>query len=169
MTIRDLTVALAPVREGLLRRARSEADRVGAEAAAEEARVLSDARARAAGMLGEARAKGEADAAAVRAAELVRAHRAARSITLTARRMAYEELRRRVADELGRRCADPQVRAVLADRVRQVLGPPARVTDDPRGGVVGSVDGRRVDYTSDALAAGVVEALAEEVEELWRP
>lgn len=167
MTERDTTDALAPVREALVRRARADAETAVAAAEAEQARLLADARARAGAILAEASAQGEADAVALHAAELARARRAARSIMLGAQRAVYEELCRRAADEVSRRCADAEVRAALTTRIRRLLGPAAQVVDDPHGGVVGCLDGRRLDYSRDTLAANAVRALGEEVTALW--
>lgn len=167
MTRDEAATSITPVRDALVRRARADAERLRAEAGADAARTEADARQEAEHILAEARARGEADAAAVRAAELVRARRTARTIVLGARRAGYQKLRRNVEAELARRYADPALRAALVARVRHVLGDGALVVDAPGGGVLGRHDGRRVDYSLAALTARAVEALDDTVEQLW--
>lgn len=166
-TLGEAVAALAPVRDALLTRARSDADRLRAEAAADAARVEEEAGTEAERILTEARRRGDTDAAAVRATELVRARRAARAIVLGAQRAAYQELCRQVEAELTRRYADPGLRAALVAWVRRVLGENAVIADTPDGGVLGRLDGRRVAYTPQTQTARTIEALADTVERLW--
>ncbi len=165
----EAVVALTPVREALVSRARTDAGRLGVEAAADAARLIADARHQAEQILIEARTRGHADAAAVRAVEQVRARRAGRSTVLAAQRAAYEDLVSHVEAELAQRYTGPALRAALLGRVRRVLGEAAVVTDAPGGGVLGRLDGRRVEYTPAALAARAVEALDDTVVGLWAP
>jgi vacuolar-type H+-ATPase subunit E/Vma4 len=161
--------ALAPVREGLLRRARAEAGQVRADAEAEAAGIEAQGRGQADRILAEARRQGEADAQAVRTAELIRTRRVARGIVLDAQRAAYRQLRRELESELARRYAGPRVRAAVADQIRQLLGAAATVLDAPGGGMLGLVAGRQVDYSVSAVADRAVQALGEVVEGLWTP
>jgi hypothetical protein len=141
----ELDAALEPVRGALLDRARADATAAGAAADARAEGVLAGARAEADRLVAQARAQGAADGAAALAATRARARRQARSVVLAAQRAAYEELRRRAR----------------ADALRLSGG--AQRTSPVEGG------GRRIVWSSDALADEALDALGGELEKLWAP
>ncbi|MFE6685870.1 hypothetical protein ACFVFQ_05260 [Streptomyces sp. NPDC057743] len=162
---------LAPVRTALLRAAEAEAERLVAEARRDAATTLAAARSAAATTLREARHRGERDGARAASATLARARRTARAGLLEAQAAAYDELREEVlrrARQCWREASRAAVRERLTGLVRQALGPEATVTEHPRGGVVGTADGRCVDLSLDAVAGRVLDQAGAEVERLWR-
>jgi vacuolar-type H+-ATPase subunit E/Vma4 len=161
---------LLPVRQALLARAASEAERLLAEADADAGAILIRARREADAIRAEARAEGEADAAQLLAAERARGRRRARAVVLGAERESYDELRSRIARALPSLRTDPAYRDwvdSLGAQVRALLGADATVTEHPDGGVSGEVTGRRVAYTLAGLADRALEALGPDVETMW--
>ncbi|MGV4928108.1 hypothetical protein K2224_38495 (plasmid) [Streptomyces sp. BHT-5-2] len=162
---------LAAVRTALLRAAAEDADRLVAAAYRDADAVVADARSRSAAVLRAARRQGEQAGARAAADATARTRHAVRTGILRARAEAYDELRRTVLSHV-RRCREepgyPAVREQLADRARRLLGPGATLAEHPRGGVVGSADGRRVDLSLDALAGRVLDGAGAGIESLWR-
>ena len=175
MTIRasDLHVdPLAVVRGALLDNARRDAAATVADADAAAASVVAQARAEASALLVEARSRGEADGAVVLAAERSRSAREARGLVLAERRAAYDSLRQRARDLVSALREDPSypdLLEALRQRVSQELGPDATMREHERGGIVGESAGRRVVYTLDDLADGIVDQLGDDLDELWAP
>lgn len=168
----DLQDALAPVRDGLLGRARADADATVAAADAEAAVTLAGARTLAASIREEARARGERDAAALEERERARARREARSTVLQAQRAAYEQLRRAAetaARGLRAGPAYPDLLAGLTARAAAELGPEAVVREHPDGGVLAEAAGRRWDGTLHTLADRALADLGADVQGLWAP
>ena len=168
----QLRSALAPVREALLTRARADADAVLAEADGDAAASVAQARGRAASLVDEARAAGARDAAVLAARERIGAQRAARSAVLQAQAAAYEELRRRSRAALRALRDDPAYPGLLEGlraRARARLGDDAVLREDPGGGVVAEVAGRRLELTLDALTDDALSGLGGEVARLWAP
>lgn len=164
--------ALEPVRAQLIRRARAEADATLAAARTEVADQVASARARAAAILDEARAQGEAQAAAQTAAQRSSARRKARAMELDAERAVYAAVRAEIERGVLALRDAPDYRllhAGLERRARDLLGPHARLVADPRGGVVGTAPGLRVDLSLPAVAARALGAIGEEVARLWTP
>ncbi|MEU2980919.1 V-type ATP synthase subunit E [Streptomyces hirsutus] len=167
-----LPAALEPVRDRLLRAARTDAEELLARADREAEALLDEARAQAAAILDDARHQGETDATQGRTAELTRVRRTIRARELGVRRQAYEELCRRATERVRglRNTADyPAIRDRLHRRARQLLGPDAELAEHPGGGFVAQAPGRRVDCTLDALAARALDRLGAEAESLWAP
>lgn len=163
---------LAPVREGLLERARQDGRRLLAEARATADAALARAEQEASGIRAEARAQGEADAAVVLASERMRVRRQARSVVLRAERDAYLGLRAEVHASLaGWRdgAGHQRIGDRLAARARDLLGEGAVITEDASGGVVGEVAGRRVVLSLDAIADRVLDARNLDLAGLWTP
>jgi vacuolar-type H+-ATPase subunit E/Vma4 len=158
--------ALEPLTATLLARARADADGERTTARQEGQRAVEAARDQADAVLAQARALGEADAAAMLAAERARARSAARGEVLAAQRAAFDELRDQARTAVAGLLADPVSRGRLAASMRTRLGDGATVRDHPAGGVVAeSPDGRRIDACLDALLDA---ALAElDLEQLW--
>lgn len=170
--VNAITAALASVRAALLRQAHADAQRTRAEADTEAATTVTRARARAREILVAARVRGEADAAAMRAADRVLAQRAARAKILAARRATYEQFRRQAIDavcQLRERSDYPAIRTELTARARVLLGSDTVVTEDPRGGIIARDAGRRLDYTLAEFAVRALDRLGAEVEGLWEP
>ncbi len=164
--------ALAPVRAYLLRQAEAEAARILAEARAQADSILQQARSGAAEMVGQATALGEADAAPAAAAERSRGRDQARSITLSAQREAYQDLRGQVLAAVGGLQAGPGYQHLLSRLVtiaRRAAGPDAAVTVQPEGGVVARSRDIVVDCTLPRLAGLAVDELGGQVRELWTP
>ncbi len=161
---------LTPLVSALLARAHQQAEQLLALARSEADEVTARAQQQADALLAEARAKGVADGEAVVAGERARAERAARGLVLDAQRQAYDQARRAARDAVSDLRHDPDypdLRETLRARATRDLGPDVRVAEDPRGGIVAASDGRRVDYSFDALADDIVDRLAAEVEGIW--
>lgn len=163
---------LAPLREALLARARTDADATLARADEAARATVEQAQAEAAAILAEARAKGAQEADAVAAAERARASRAAREVVMTAQRQAYEALRdqaRSAVAELRRDDAYPHLRDALTARVHAELGAEAVVEELPDGGVVGRVPGRSLRFALADLADHLVDRLGGAADGVWSP
>ena len=164
--------ALAPVRQALLERARSDAARLLARAEADAEDMLARARTAAATVVDEARARGEQEAAALLETERARSRATARAAELAARRAAYEQLRERTAALLRQRCTGPdrdRITERMSAAVRAVLGPDAALLPATGGGITGPHGGRFADCSLAVLADRAVGLLGAEVEWLWRP
>ncbi|RZU53391.1 hypothetical protein EV385_5314 [Krasilnikovia cinnamomea] len=155
--------SLAPVRSALLNRARADAEKIRAGAAAEAGQATAAAQARAEAIRAEAETAGRAEARAAGAAEVAAAGRTARGLILRARREAYEELRDAVRQRLAE---DPLLIEVFSARIRRALSPGATLTVVP-GGVVGVDEDRQVECTIDGLTDEVLRRLGSSVEDLW--
>lgn len=162
--------ALAPLHSELLRRAEADADRTLAEAEAEARDVVERAEREARGILDDARTAGAAEATTARAAERARTRRVHQSAILAAQRNAYEQLGSRATEAVGRLRDEPgypALRMRLAARATDILGADAVVTEDPAGGIVAEVAGRRLDLTLTAFAARALERVEVGVDGLW--
>jgi len=164
--------ALAPVRAYLLRGARAEADRILAGARAQAAAMVCQARRDAAEAAGQARARGRAETVPLAAAERRRGREQARSIVLGAQRAAHEELRAQVLAAAAGLRDEPGYERLLARltaMAERAAGPGAAVTADPAGGVVAQSARTVVDCSLPRLAGLAVDALGDQVGELWTP
>jgi vacuolar-type H+-ATPase subunit E/Vma4 len=164
--------ALAPVRTRLLETAGIEAERIVAQARAEAAMVVQNAHRRAAEEIARARAQGRADGARAAAAVRNRGREQARSIALGAQRDARDELRREVLAALGGLRTEPGYRQLLlrpTAMAARAAGPDATVTVQPAGGVVARSGSVLVDCTLPRLGGLAVDALGDQVRELWTP
>jgi hypothetical protein len=162
---RQVVVALAPVREALLARARADADRIRVEGSASAARVLSAAGELADRILTDARREGEAAAATALAAERARIRRQARATVLAARREAYEHLRAQARTAVGELAREADLVAGLGAAVRAALGDGAQIVEVDSGGVVGEAGGRRLDCSLTGFADRAVTELFDELED----
>ena len=163
---------LAPVRTHMLRTARSEADRIVEEARSQAAAMVRQARRGAAEAVELAAAQGRADGALAAAAEQSRGRQQARSIVLSAQREVHEELRGQVLDAARGLRDEPGYERLLrrlTAMASRAAGPDATVTASPAGGVVARSRGVRVDCTLPRLAGLAVDALGDQVRELWTP
>jgi len=166
----DAVTALAPVSGWLLRDAREEAERVVAEARAEAVATLDRARAEAERAVALAVAAGQAEGAQFAAAERARGHEQARSVLLSARREAYDELCGEVLAAAARLRDEPGYQRLigrLATMAANAAGPEAAITVAPGGGVVARSPHVIVDCSLPRLALLAVEALGYQVRELW--
>jgi len=164
--------ALAPVRAHLLREARAEADRILEEARCQAAATLRQARRDDEKAVGQARTRGEAEIAQAAAAERRRGREQARVIVLGARRQAREELCARVLTAVGGLRDEPGYERLLARltvMAARAAGPGATVTADQAGGVVARSGRAVVDCSLPRLAGLAVDALGDQVTELWTP
>ncbi len=168
----EQAAALAPVRAHLLRGARTEADRILAEARVQAAATVRQARHDAEDAVRQARTRGQAEAARAAEAERNQGREQARSIVLGARRQAHEELRAQVLAAVGGLRDEPGYERLLARltaMAARAAGPGATVAADPAGGVVARSDGTVVDCSLPRLASLAVDALGDQVTELWTP
>jgi len=148
---------LAPVRDALLRLARSDADAVLAEADRDVADQLARADAQAAELLDRARGQSAADTGVVVAAEKSRVMREARSVELRASRAAYDALVAAATAAVRAQVAtDPDVLAALTARARRELGPDATIGSTPDGGLVAEAGNRRLGLPVAALVERAV-------------
>jgi len=164
--------ALGAVRAYLLRGARAEADRILEEARCQAAATLRQARHDAEKAVGQARTRGEAEIALAAAAERRRGREQARAIVLGARRQAREELSARVLTAAGGLRDEPCYEGLLARltvMAARAAGPGATVTADQAGGVVARSGRAVVDCSLPRLAGLAVDALGDQVTELWTP
>jgi vacuolar-type H+-ATPase subunit E/Vma4 len=164
--------ALTPLRAYLLRGARAEADRILEEARCQAAATLRQARRDAEKTVGQARKRGEAEIALAAAAERRRGREQARVIVLGARRQAREELSARVLTAAGGLRDEPGYEGLLARltvMAARAAGPGATVTADQAGGVVARSGRALVDCSLPRLAGLAVDALGDQVTELWTP
>ena len=163
-------VALAPLHAELLRRAAVEADRILADANAEARGVLDRAQAEARTIIEGARAAGAAQAAMAQAAERARTRRADRREILAAKQVGYEQLRARATESIQRLRDEPGYPALrdrLTARAVGILGADAVTAEDPAGGIVAEVAGRRLDLSLTAFAARAFERIEADIDGLW--
>jgi vacuolar-type H+-ATPase subunit H len=164
--------ALVPVRGYLLGDARTEADRILAAARTEADALLRQARGDAEHAIDLARAQGRTEAAPIAVAERCRGRARAHAILLGAQRETYDELCRRIRDEAGRLRDDPGY-GLLLERLTalasQAAGPGATISYPPPGGVLARSGQVVVDCSLPRLAAQAVQALGDQVRELWEP
>jgi vacuolar-type H+-ATPase subunit E/Vma4 len=169
---RTQDTALAPVRASMLRGARAEADRILEEARCQAAATLRQARRDAEEAVGQARMRGEAEIALAAAAERRRGREQARAIVLGARLEAREELYAQVLTAVGHLRGEPGYERLLARltvMAARAAGPGATVTADQVGGVVARSGRAVVDCSLPRLARLAVDALGDQVTELWTP
>ncbi|MEV7011401.1 V-type ATP synthase subunit E [Streptosporangium sp. NPDC051022] len=163
---------LAPLIDGMLRRARADAAAIGSAAEKEAAETVETARREAQALLAEARASGAAQARKRENAERARVRHQARGVELAARREVLEELRTRAVAAV-RALRDDPLHPRLVERVSAMIraagGEDLVIREHPGGGVVAEGRGHRVDCTLDALAGRAVDALGGKVERLWAP
>jgi vacuolar-type H+-ATPase subunit E/Vma4 len=122
--------------------------------------------------IARARAQGRADGARAAAAERSRGREKARSIVLRAQRDAQDELRRQVLAAISGLRAEPGYRQLLlrlTAMAARAAGPDATVSVVPAGGVVARSADVLVDCTLPRLAGLAVDALGDQVRELWTP
>jgi vacuolar-type H+-ATPase subunit E/Vma4 len=167
----DLVAALEPVRRALLDDAGAEADRLVEEATAEAEAQVRAAETRAERAVEQARERARATAAARARRAVGAARREAHAVQLQAESRIWADVVERLHRAVDTMPSDPRYPALL-DRLEQVarrrLGEEATIERDPEGGgILADQDGRRLDYRLRALADRALEALAEEVAELW--
>jgi vacuolar-type H+-ATPase subunit E/Vma4 len=171
-TTDELAARLEPVRDALLADADAEAARIVAEArrvaddAVTSATHAADAAVEAAQQRSELAGRAHADLA------LARARNDAHTNILR----TQEELRRELADRVHAAVDevrdDPRYPALLDQlevMVDSQLGSAAIIERDPdaHGGIIAVAGDRRVDYTLRALADRALDAIADEVAQLW--
>jgi vacuolar-type H+-ATPase subunit E/Vma4 len=168
----ELAPALAPVRAYLVHEAVTEADQIRAAARAEADALLRQARTGAERAEVLAAARGQAEAAPLAAAERGRGRARARSIVLGAQREAYDELCRRIvaeADALRGERGYGLLLTRLTAMAAQAAGPGATVSVVPAGGVLARAGQVVVDCSLPRLAGQAVQALGDQVRDLWEP
>ena len=153
--------ALEPLKAELVRKAHAVAAERIQRGVAEDATTIAQAEREAALILEQARQEGISEASALVAALQLRCRRQARTIMLRARAEGLQQLRRRSIAAVARLSTEPdypELRNRLVDYIRAQLGEDAVISDAPTGGVVGTVEGRRLDCSFTTL---VEQALGE--------
>lgn len=165
-------VTVERLRRSVLASVASEAEVERARARAEHDARIEEARERAAVILEDARRKHEAEVEAVIAERSARVQREARGLVLAAQAEAYAlfaqdaleaVLALRGTQDYERLCSRlaSDARALLGERVQLEIDPPAV------GGVIGSVEGRLVDYSLPALVDRAIADLGTAVARVW--
>ena len=167
-----LAEQLAPVRRALIEDAHRQAQTLLSDAAVEAEQIEADASAERETAISGARAKGVAAGEHEAARDAARARRTARARVLAAQRAVYDDLVAAVVAAVSALRTDPGYPDLLegwSALARAQLGPDALVTRDPSpdGGVIATLDDRRVDYTVTALAERELARLAQKVGGLW--
>ena len=168
----DQQAALAPVRAAMLERAAARADRMIADARRQADLITAQARRDAAEFVAAGRAGGRARAAAMAAGERRRSRHEARFLLLSARRDARDELISQAREAIVRLRDEPgygELRDRLVRLALAAAGPDATVTEHPAGGVVARAAGLLVDCSLPRLADRAVEALGDDLRDLWVP
>jgi vacuolar-type H+-ATPase subunit E/Vma4 len=165
-------LTLEAPRDALLADARTDADRVIAQAEADAAAALAHARRAADELIAAASARGEADGRIEAALQAARENALARMEVLAARRGLYDELRQRARRAVLSLRDEPGYQELLerlAAAARRDLGDDAELEVDPAdaGGVRARSGSRRVDYSLPALAQRCVDALGPGLRQLW--
>ncbi len=164
--------ALAPVRAYLVREALTEADRIRATARAEADALLRQARGEAERAVGLATARGQAEAAPFATAARGRGRAQARFIVLAAQREVYDELCHRIMAEADALRGEPgygRLLSRLGTMAAQAAGPAATISFPPAGGVLARSGQVVVDCSLPRLAELAVQALGDQVRDLWEP
>ena len=163
-------LALAPLRQELVRAARADAEAELAAAHRTAETQVAAAHAEAARLVEAARAEGDRVGEMAAAATLAQARSTARARELAARRELFDALLEQVTGRLSAlrtASAYDDLRTALTTRARHLLGPGAVLTEPPGGGVVATAPGRRVDLSLTSLARLAVELAADAAEGLW--
>lgn len=167
----DLVAALEPVRRALLDDAREEAGRLVEDAKAEAEARVSAAETCAEQAVEQARRRARATAAARARRAIGVARRDAHAVQLEAESRIWTDVVERLHRAVDALPSDPRYSTLLdglEQAARRRLGEEATIQRDPEGGgVLASLEGRRVDYRLQTLADRALEALADEVAELW--
>ncbi|HEX5332250.1 MAG TPA: hypothetical protein VFW79_06365 [Cellulomonas sp.] len=164
--------ALDPVRESLLSAARARAEQLGRSAQEEADAVRAAAQHEADEILAAAVADGERTARSAAALRSARVRREAHETVLAQRSAIRAELQRQVAEAATALQSDPryaELVARLTESCRAVLGRDADVSPSPLGGVVARSGSRHLDLSLPTLAAQTLEAMADDVSEVWTP
>jgi len=163
---------LAPTRARMLRDAADQATQILADAQREADAIAAQARQDAERTVALAGAAGRAQAVPQAAAVRRQARRDAQSALLAAQCEAYGELCARVrvgVDGLRGEPGYERLLEALTRMARLEAGPGATVAASEDGGVVARSPGVLVDCSLPRLANLAVEALQQEVQELWAP
>jgi len=163
---------LAPTRARMLRDAADQATQILADARREADAIAGQARQEAEQTVSLAREAGRAQAVPQAAAVRRQARSDARSAVLGAQRDAYDELRDRVRAAVDGLRSEPGYERLLEALTKMAqleAGPGATVAAAEDGGVVARSPAVLVDCSLRRLADLAVEALHQEVQELWAP
>ena len=163
---------LAPTRARMLRDAADQATQILADARREADAIAAQARQDAERTVSLARAAGRAQAMPQAAAVRRQARSDARLALLGAQREAYDELCAQVRAAVNGLRGEPgyeRLLEALTKMARLEAGAGATVTASEDGGVVARSSGVLVDCSLPKLADLAVEALHQEVQELWAP
>jgi len=169
----DARVSLASVQDAALDAAGADADAIR-HAARERARqTVEQARGEAAGMLSRRQAEAERLADLEERERLAQARAEARAIVLRAQRVVLAQAKSEAQVAVRQLIGDPRYDRLLerlsADaRARLAPAGAAEITILPAGGLLARAGSCEIDYSLEAHANRCFEAMADEIERLWR-
>ena len=166
-------MTLPAVRNAALAVAGAEADGLRKEATARAVRLVGAARVEAASLVKERRAAAELLATRERRARVAAARAEARAIVLGAQQSVLAGASSAAHAAARELVSDPRYEHLierLSGEVRERLGPigTVEVTAAPGGGLLARAGNCEIDYSLDAQVDRCLEALAGELERLWR-
>ena len=166
-------MTLAAVGEAALAAATAEAEALRAAAQSRAEQLLAAAHAEAAARLAQRRALAERLADAEEREQLARARAEARAVVLRAQESVLIEATEAAHRAARRLTADPRYEVVdrrLAAEARDRLSPwgQVQIVSCPEGGFVARAGSRQIDDSLDAQVDRCLEAMAGEMEALWR-
>ncbi len=164
---------LEAVRDAVLADASAQADALRAAARERAERILAGARAEASALLGERRDAVTRLADLHERERLAEARAQAAATVLAARRRVLTEARSAVVTAARRLTADPRYEPLLerlaADARRRLRdGEPVRIVPVADGGFIAHAGSRQIDCSLDAQVDRCLEAMAGELERVWR-
>lgn len=166
-------MTLHAVHDFALGAAATEADAIRRAARERAEKIVADAQGEAAALIAQRRAAAERLADLEERERLAEARAEARATVLRAQRSVLVEARSAVQAAVRRLIDDPRydrlLKRLTAD-ARERLAPagPVRITAVPDGGLVARAGSREIDYSLDAQADRCLQAMASDVERLWR-
>ena len=157
-----------------LQATREQADALVREAGARAEQTLEQARREADAVRARIAAAAQAQAQAHALASVSAAHAEAHGLVLAAQRSVLEQARTAAREAAGALLTDKRYAALLERLAAQAR---MRLADDgevsvvaaPQGGLVALTTSRRLDYSLDACVDRALDAMASELESLWKP
>jgi vacuolar-type H+-ATPase subunit E/Vma4 len=169
----DACVTLEAVRDAALADASSHADRTRRAAEERAEQIIADGRAEAASVVARHRAAAESLADLEERARLAEARTQAHAVVLQAQRSVLRDATEAAHARARQLADDPRYERLIEHLVaeaRERLGTDSEVEliAAPEGGVVARAGSRQLDYSLHAQVDRCLEALASELERLWR-
>ena len=166
-------MTLAPVQDAALDTVSAQADAIRVAARERAEQIIDEARGEAAALLARRRAAAERLADLEERAHLAQARAEARATVLRAQRSVLIDATSAAHAAVGGLVDDPRYCGLLerlAADARERLAPvgPAQIAILPRGGLVARARSCEIDYSLKAQVNRCLQALASELEHLWR-